>query len=267
MIDIKAMEAKARWVRQQVLEMVVSAGHGHIGGSLSCVEILVALYYGGVLKHDPANPGWEERDRFILSKGQGCQSLYAILADRGYFPLEELESFGKEGSMLEGHPSRRVPGIEVDTGSLGNGLGVGVGMALAARLDGKDHRVYVLLGDGECWEGAVWEAAALAAKERLGNVTAIVDDNGLMATRETGLGDDARGRWQAFGWTTRVLAGHGLPGLVQALRAKPGWERPMVVIAKTVKGKGISFMEGKVEWHHRVPQGEEIEIARRELGA
>lgn len=256
---------KARWVRQQILEMVVAASHGHIGGSLSCVEILVALYYGGVLKHDPRNPEWPERDRFILSKGQGCQGLYAVLADRGYFSLEELKTFGQEGSRLEGHPSIGLPGIEVSTGSLGNGLGIGAGMALAARMDGKDYRTVVLLGDGECYEGSLWEAAVFASEHGLGNLLAIVDDNGLMATTSTQGLNPLWEKWGAFGWNRRVVEGHCFPALLEALLAKSAWHRPMVVLARTVKGKGVTFMEGKVEWHHKVPKGGELEKARREL--
>ena len=259
---------KCRWARQQVLEMVVGAGHGHIGSSLSCVEILVALYQGGILRIDPKNPHWEDRDRFIISKGQGCQSLYAVLADMGFFPVSELQAFGKEGSRLEGHPSVAVPGIEVNTGSLGNGLGIGAGMALAARLQKKDYRVFVLLGDAECNEGAVWETAMFAAHHRLGNLIAIMDNNGLSATGFTDRimqVEPMQQKWEAFGWEVYHVDGHSLKGLKCIRIMRDGNDKPKVLIARTVKGKGISFMENVPKWHHAVPAGEELVKARAEL--
>lgn len=262
-MNMDELEAKALWVRQQALEMIVRAGHGHIGGSFSCVEILVALYHGGVLQHDPANSMWPGRDRLILSKGQACQALYAVLADRGYFPLAELETFGKEGSRLEGHPNRTVPGVEVTTGSLGNGLGIAAGMALAAKLNRQTHRVYALLGDGECYEGAVWEAAIFASEQRLDNLVAIVDANGLMVTRPTQGAHLLVRKWEAFGWPTWHVDGHSLTALMRILtEPAPG---PRAIVAHTVKGKGVSFMEGQTRWHHDVPRGEELDRARREL--
>lgn len=265
------LQEKTKWVRQQVLEMIVGAGHGHIGGSLSCVEILVALYQGGILWVDPKNPGWEDRDRFILSKGQGCQALYAVLADMGFFPVAELEQFGKEGSRLEGHPSWAVPGIEVNTGSLGNGLGIGAGLALSARLQGKNYRVFVLLGDAECHEGSVWEAAMFAAHHRLGNLIAIIDDNGLSATDFTSSVmrvSPLAAKWDSFGWNVHDIDGHSLELLIGCLgRLKRSSEQgtPKVIVASTTKGRGVSFMAMVPRWHHAVPSGEDLEQARAEL--
>jgi len=247
MIDL---EAKANWVRRQILEMTIRAGHGHIGGSLSCVEIMAALYYK-ILR---------PQDKFILSKGHAVSALYPILADLGYFPIEELKTFCQKGSRLWGHPNIEVPGIEVSTGSLGNGLGIGAGMALAAKMNDEDCNVYVLMSDGECYEGSTWEAAMFAGNKRLDNLVAIVDWNNLMVMGKTGI-LSFQDKWRAFGWLTALRDGH---------EAHPNYctvsDMPMVYLAQTIKGKGISFMENNPEWHGRVPHGKEIELARAELG-
>ncbi|MFA5186406.1 MAG: transketolase [Patescibacteria group bacterium] len=250
------MKTKARWVRRQVLEMAVRAGGGHVAPSLSCVDILVALYYDIL----------QAQDRFILSKGHAAAALYAILADRGFFPLAELEGFCR-GGRLGGHPDWGVFGVDFPTGALGHGLSVGAGMAWAARMDRSPSRVFVLLGDGECQKGQVWEAAAFAGHHRLSNLTAIIDRNRLQAvdaTESTMRLDPLLDRWRYFGWLTLEVDGHDFISLMAALRAH-AHRKPLAVICRTTKGKGISFMENRAIWHFRVPTGEELEQARREL--
>jgi len=269
-VNIHALEEKAVWVRRQILETIASSGRGHIGGAFSCADILVALYYAGILRCDPCHPDWNRRDRFILSKGHSCVALYVILSDLGFFPRSELGSFCQRGSMLGGHPDRRIPGIEADTGSLGHGLGIGAGLALSARLDQKDYMTVVMLGDGECYEGSVWEAALFAGHHRLNNLVAVVDRNRQCAmdfTEECNQLEPLAGKWQAFGWDVVVINGHSFERICSAFRdfrARVS-ERPLVILANTIKGKGVSFMEGNIKWHHGVPAGKELEIARREL--
>lgn len=269
-MKIEELERKAKWVRRQVLEMIVSANKGHIGGAFSCTEILVTLYYGGFLRFNPNNPKWGERDRFILSKGHSCVTVFAILADLGFFSISELNSFCQKGSMLGGHPDRNVPGIEADTGSLGHGLGIAAGLALSAKIDKNDYRSVALLGDGECHEGPVWETAMFAAHHQLNNLVAIVDRNWQCVTDFT---EDCNrlepfaDKWKAFGWDVRAINGHSFDELLRALkdfriRESP---RPLVIIANTIKGKGVSFMERNLDWHHSVPAGENLKIARQEL--
>jgi transketolase len=268
--DTNRLIDKSRWVRRQVLEMVAAAGKGHIGGALSCTDILVALFYGGILRFNPADPRWEGRDRFILSKGHSGVALYAILADLGFFPVDSLGSFCRNGTFLGGHPDRNIPGVEVDSGSLGHGLAIGCGLAAAAGMDGRDYLTVVLMGDGECQEGSVWEAAMFAAQHRLGNLVAIVDNNGQGVTDYT---DDSvslepfAGKWRGFNWEAREIDGHSFEALLGALRdvRSRGAQRPLVIIARTIKGKGVSFMERELEWHHGVPTGDKLEKARREL--
>jgi transketolase len=264
------LDERAAWVRHETFEMVMGAGKGHIGGSLSCVEILVALYHGGVLRVDPARPDWSGRDRFVYSKGHACESLYAVLADVGFFPRELLRTYGRSGSPLGSHVDRRIPGVEVSTGSLGHGLGIGAGLAHAAKLDGRDTITVVLLGDGECYEGSVWEAAMFAAHHRLDTLVAIVDRNRqitLEYTEECLKLEPFADKWAACGWQTRQIDGHETDEIRRALGdvRHRGSGRPLVVIADTIKGKGISFMEGVVGWHHGVPRGADVETARREL--
>lgn len=263
---------KAKWVRQQVFEMIVSAGKGHIGGTLSCVEILVALYYGGAFRFGVAGHDSDERDRFILSKGHAAAALYAILADMGYFTVFELSRFNKSGSILSGHPDRRIPGIEADSGSLGHGLGIGIGLALGAKLDRKNFKTVVLVGDGECAEGAMWESAAFAAHHKLSNVMGIVDNNGVCSTdliKNCLDIEPIEDRWKAFGWEVVTVNGHSFDELERAFEQfiRRDSDKPMMVIAKTIKGKGISFMEGDPRWHHEVPRDAELETARGELAS
>lgn len=243
------LEAIARRLRRHIIRSTTAAGSGHPSSSLSMVEILVALFFSGVLRHDPKNPRWQDRDRFILSKGHGAPGLYAVLAERGYFPMAWLNTLRRIGSPLEGHPNmRRLPGLEASTGSLGQGLSLGIGHALAARLDRRDYRVYVMIGDGESQEGQVWEAAMTAAKYGLDNLTAILDFNryqqtGALAEVMPAL-EPVRAKWQAFGWHTIEIDGHDLREVFAALdEARSTRGKPQIIIAHTVKGKGVPLIE------------------------
>lgn len=266
------LRAIARRVRRRAVEMVFAAQSGHPGGSLSAADLLVALYFCH-LKRDAERPAWPERDRFLLSKGHATPGFYAVLAEAGYFPASELATFRRFGGRLEGHPSLAsgLPGVEVQGGSLGHGLAIGVGMALAARMERRDSRVWVMLGDGELQEGEVWEAAMAAAHLRLGNLVAIVDANGV---QQDGLVAEIMGiepliaKWEAFGWAAREIDGHDMDEILRAY----GWaclvgDRPAVIVARTVKGKGVSFMEGRPEWHGKAPSPELYAQALAELRA
>ena len=258
------------WVRREILEMIARAGAGHIGGSLSCTDILVSLYQGGILRAKKGDLAWPDRDRFILSKGHAVEALWATLSLSGFLPPGSLASYGANGTRLGGHPDRSVPGVEVSTGSLGHGLGLGSGLALAARHLQKDYLTYVLLGDGECYEGSVWEAAQFAAHHKLANLVAIVDRNRQITLDDTEACNRLEpfaDKWSAFGWETREVNGHSFDELLKALTAprSPHRTKPLVVIAHTLKGKGVSFMETSVGWHHRVPKGDQLVQARREL--
>lgn len=266
---VGALEAKARVIRRHIIRMLGEAGSGHPGGSLSATEIVTSLYFH-VMRLDPARPDWPDRDRFVLSKGHACPVLYAALAERGFFPVEELLTLRKLGSRLQGHPDmRKLPGVEMSTGSLGQGLSAASGMALAARLDGRDYRVYVLLGDGEIQEGQVWEAAMAAAHYRLDNLTAFIDYNGLQIDGrccEVMTVEPVADKWRAFGWHVVEIDGHDfrqILGAVEEARETRG--RPTMVVARTVKGKGVSFMENQVDWHGTAPKGAQVEQALREL--
>lgn len=265
---IDELKAIARGLRRDVVQMTFTAQSGHPGGSLSEIEILTALYLR-VMRHNPQDPVWPDRDRFILSKGHACPGLYAVLAKCGYFSQEELATFRKIDSRLQGHAHTVTPGVEMNSGSLGQGLSFAVGAALAARIDKKDYRVYVLLGDGECDEGQVWEAAMSAPHYRLGNLTAIVDRNRIQNDRLTsevmGLEPLAE-KWGAFGWNVLEIDGHDIPQVLNALaEARRPRQRPTVIIAHTVKGKGVSFMESNPDFHGRAPNKDEYEQAMAEL--
>jgi len=259
----------ARRLRRHIITMLGRAGSGHPGGSLSAVEIVVTLYWK-VLRHRPADPSWADRDRFILSKGHAAPVLYAALAECGYFPAAELETLRKLNSRLQGHTDRtKTPGVEMSSGSLGQGLSFATGVALAGRLDQRDYRVYTLLGDGECDEGQVWEAAMAAAHFRLDNLVAIVDNNGLQIS---GCNCDVMNleplnrKWDAFGWQVIEVDGHDLAQVAGAFeRAKGVRGQPTVIIARTVKGKGVSFMENNVDFHGKAPNAEEVVRALKEL--
>jgi transketolase len=264
------LKALAHRIRRHVLNMTHRAKSSHVGSSFSMAELLAVLY-GSILRVDPTRLDWDERDRFILSKGHGCAGLYAVLAERGFFPLEVLETFYLNGSILAGHATTTAPGVEVSTGSLGHGLSIGAGMALAAKRDGKAHRVFVMLSDGECDEGSVWEPALFAPQHRLDNLVVIVDYNKIQSlgtVREVMDLEPLADKWRAFRWSTREIDGHDVMAVESALAAvpfEPG--KPSCLIAHTVKGKGVSFMEDKLLWHYRTPQGEEFEAAMRELEA
>jgi transketolase len=269
-VDISALKDKARYIRRQAFEMVINAGRGHLGGSLSCTEILVTLYYAGLLRFDAKNPHWEQRDRFIISKGHAVNTLYVLLADLGYFPFSELSNYTKDGGLLGGHCDYHIPGIETVSGSLGHGLGIASGIALAAKLDGGDCMTFVLLGDGECQEGSIWEAAMFAASHSLGKLVALVDRNRLGSedfTENTARLEPFEDKWRAFGWDVKSVDGHSVEQLLHALkdcRIRES-DRPLVIIANTIKGKGISFLENTPRAHHTLPKGDEVIIARRDL--
>jgi len=255
-------------VRVSVLQMISGAKLGHIGGDFSVTDILTTAYFG-VLRVDPARPDWPDRDRFVLSKGHCAAALYTVLAKAGFFPEAALPSFMQPLSPLNGHPNRnKVPGVEANTGPLGHGLPVAVGCAVAARLSGSARRVLVVTGDGELQEGSNWEAAMAAGHRGLGNLTVVVDRNGLQQgarTEATNRLEPLADKWRAFGWEVVELDGHDHAALLEALGRAPG-EKPRAVLARTVKGKGVSFMEDGVEWHHKVPSPEQVQQALEELG-
>lgn len=271
--DAATVANAAAAMRLDIVEMIAEAGSGHPGGSLSVADIVATLYFGGVLRHDPADPCWPARDRFILSKGHAAPVLYAALARAGYFGHDHLATLRKLGSMLQGHPdSKKTPGVEVSTGSLGQGLSVAAGLAAGLRANaGDDRRVFCLLGDGELQEGQVWEAAMFAAHHGLGNLIAIVDDNGLQidgaCTEVMCLGHIAA-KFSAFGWRTAEVDGHDVDALHAALTAaRAGGGAPHVIVARTVKGKGVSFMEDNAGWHGKAPSADERAQAHAELAA
>ena len=266
--DLKRIAAQARCL---AMDMVYRAASGHIGGSLSAMDILTELYFDQ-LRIDPAKPGDPDRDRFVLSKGHCTPALYPVLALRGYFPLERLQEFRRIDGNLSGHAEmKHVPGVDMSTGSLGQGLSTAVGMALAARLDQKDYRVYALMGDGEIEEGQIWEAAMAAAKYGLGNLCGIVDVNGLQIDGPTASvmpSEPLDEKFAAFGWNVVGCDGHDFDDLAQAFRAATACsDKPTVILARTVKGKGVSFMENQAGWHGKAPNQEQYETAKAELDA
>lgn len=264
----KELKEKAKWVRRQVLEMCVAANVGHIASSLSCVEILMSLYYGGTLRFDPTNPNWEGRDRFIMSKGHGVVALYPILADLGFFPKEELLKFCQPGGILVSHADGSVPGIELTTGSLGHGLGVGAGLALGFKMDNKPNKVVVLLGDGDCQEGSTWEAAMFAGHHKLDNLVTIIDRNMLTVfdfTENYLQLEPLKDKWLAFGWNVVTIDGHSLEQISAAFISST-FHKPKAIIANTLKCKGISFLENNPMAHTFIPSGEMLAFAREELG-
>jgi len=259
----------AKRLRRRIVTMIGKAGSGHPGGSLSAVEIAVALYWR-VLRHKPADPRWPDRDRFILSKGHAAPLLYAVLAECGYIPLEELDTLRRLDSRLQGHGDCcATPGVEMSSGSLGQGLSFGVGAALAGRLDKKDYRVYALLSDGECDEGQTWEAAMAAAHYKLDNLTVIVDKNGIQLsgfTKDIMNSEPLPDKWAAFGWRVSEVDGHDVDRVLAAINdARKVRGRPAAIIARTVKGKGVSFMENNVDFHGKAPTAEQVEKALKEL--
>jgi transketolase len=259
----------AKRIRQHCVCMTSKANASHIGGSLSAADLLAGIY-GRALRYDPQHPDWPDRDRFIMSKGHACSALYAVLAESGYFPVERLETFYQNGSPLAGHVMHKnVPGVELSTGSLGHGLPVATGMAIAAKRDGRPSRIFCMISDGECDEGAVWEAALFAPHHKLDNLIVILDYNkiqSLGAVKEVIDLEPLADKWRAFGWAVRELDGHNLAAIEQALTDVP-YEvgRPSCIVAHTVKGKGVSFMENKLLWHYRAPLGDDRSKALSEL--
>jgi transketolase len=267
---VAEMEAIAKRLRRLIITMIGKAGSGHPGGSLSAVEILTTLYFK-VLRHKPSDPRWPDRDRFILSKGHAAPALYATLAECGYFPVDELLTLRQMDSCLQGHTDCNLtPGVEMSAGTLGQGLSFAIGVALAGRLNRRNYRTYVLLGDGECDEGQVWEAAMAAAHFKVGNLVAIVDNNGIQLdgwNRDIMNLEPFPAKWQAFGWQVIEVNGHSISQLTQAFdQAKEIKGQPAVIIAHTIKGKGVSFMENNADFHGKAPNAEEVKLALKELG-
>jgi transketolase len=266
-MDNQVLLEKANAIRADIIEMLFRCQSGHPGGSLSCVEILIALYYK-VAKVDPANPSWGQRDRIVLSKGHGCPTLYAILADKGYFPREDLWNLRQIDSHLQGHPDmRKTPGVDASTGSLGQGASVAVGLALAAKYKKAGYKVYAILGDGETQEGMVWEAAMSAAHYKLDNLVFILDHNGLQIDGSNdqvmSLGD-IMAKFQAFGFECKRVDGHDIDQIASAVSALVSG-KPLFVLAETIKGKGVSFMENQAGWHGKPINAEEYKVAMNEL--
>jgi transketolase len=268
MADIAFLKRKAVEIRMGLYKLIYEGKAGHTGGSLSSTDILTVLYYH-VMNTDPKNPKWEDRDRYIQSKGHSVEVFWTILADKGFFPKEELKTFSQFNTRLIGHPNNKVPGVEMNTGALGHGLPVSVGMALAAKMDGKSYRVFTLMGDGEQAEGSVWEGAMAASHYKLDNLVAIIDRNRLQITGNT---EDVMSiepladKWRAFGWEVVGVDGNDIEQLVDALGDTPKVKgKPTLVIANTIKSKGLSFAENVASWHHHVPTEEEFEKGMEEF--
>lgn len=272
-MNLEELKSMAGDIRVDIVKMVAEAGSGHPGGSLSAADIMCALYFGGVLKHDAENPKAEDRDRFLLSKGHAAPALYAALAEAGYFPKEELATLRKLHSRLQGHPDcRKLPGVEASTGSLGQGLSIAAGMALGLKLNGSESSVFTLMGDGECQEGQVWEAAMFAAHKGLDNLVAIVDHNHLQIDGriETVCSpEDLGDKFRSFGWQVFQCDGNDMEAILATLEsAKESRSgKPCVIVAETTKGKGVSFMEDQAGWHGKAPNAEQTEQALAELTA
>jgi transketolase len=267
MTGVKELVRLAVLVRRRTVEVVGKASGGHIGGSLSSVDILVALHHA-IMNIDPENPEMKGRDRFIMSKGHSVESYYSTLESRGFITPEMLDTYGQYNSTLAGHPTRKVPGIEFNSGALGHGLSVGVGLAIAAKRSGQSYMTYVLMGDGEHGEGSIMEAAASAGHYKLSNLVAIIDRNYLQIsgrTEEVCAVDDLEGKYRACGWNVVYCNGHDISELLHVLKNAKLSEKPTLVIAHTVKGKGVSFMENRAGWHHKVPTKEQLEQAFSEL--
>lgn len=267
MNEIRELKIIALEVRKRLLRLIYDAKGGHTGGSLSSTDILTVLYFD-ILNVDPANPEKEDRDRFILSKGHSVEGYYCVLSKAGFFPEETLSTYGQFQSLLAGHPTIKVPGIEINSGALGHGLSVGVGMALAAKRDNKKHKVFVLMGDGEQGEGSIMEAANAGGHYKLNNLTAIIDRNRLQIsgnTEDVMALDSLEDRWKAYNWNVTQVDGNDIEQLLATFNNLPENDKPNLVIANTIKGKGISFIENQAVWHHKVPGSEQLEQANLEL--
>ena len=267
--DVERLEEQAVQLRRDIVEMIHAAKAGHPGGSLSAVDMITALYFH-VMRIDPQNPRWEERDRFVLSKGHACPALYAALARRGFFDPKHLTTLRQYHSILQGHPDmNKTPGIDISSGSLGNGLAIGVGMAMSGRLHHQDYMTYVMLGDGEVQEGMVWEAAMAAHHHDLGNLVAIVDCNGVQINgwvNEIMTVEPLADKWRAFGWNVVEVNGHNMKDLLTVLHTAKTMRHPTVILMRTVKGRGVSFMEDDCKWHGNSPSDEELVQAILEIG-
>ena len=267
--DVERLEEQAVQLRRDIVEMIHAAKAGHPGGSLSAVDMITALYFH-VMRIDPQNPRWEDRDRFVLSKGHACPALYAALARRGFFDPKHLTTLRQYHSILQGHPDmNKTPGIDISSGSLGNGLAIGVGMAMAGRLHHQDYMTYVMLGDGEVQEGMVWEAAMAAHHHDLGNLVAIVDCNGVQINgwvNEIMTVEPLADKWRAFGWNVVEVNGHNMKDLLTVLHTAKTMRHPTVILMRTVKGRGVSFMEDDCKWHGNSPSDEELVQAILEIG-
>lgn len=268
-VIIPELEKKAKQLRKNIYDNCVCTGAGHIASSFSCTEILTVLYYH-TIKVDPKNPKWDDRDRFILSKGHSSPIVYNILGDLGFFPIEWLSTCKKKDGKIGEHMQNDVPGVEVSTGSLGHGLGIGCGISLAGKMNLKNYLTFVLLGDGECFEGSVWESIMFAGRSRLNNLVAIVDRNGIGASdfTESGAGlEPFKQKWKSFGWRVKVINGHSVKEILNALNDIRSFkhEKPLVIIANTVKGKGIKCMENDPNWHGKIPDKDKTNVLREEL--
>lgn len=267
--DVERLEEQAVQLRRDIVEMIHAAKAGHPGGSLSAVDMITALYFH-VMRIDPQNPRWEDRDRFVLSKGHACPALYAALARRGFFDPKHLTTLRQYHSILQGHPDmNKTPGIDISSGSLGNGLAIGVGMAMSGRLHHQDYMTYVMLGDGEVQEGMVWEAAMAAHHHDLGNLVAIVDCNGVQINgwvNEIMTVEPLADKWRAFGWNVVEVNGHNMKDLLTVLHTAKTVRHPTVILMRTVKGRGVSFMEDDCKWHGNSPSDEELVQAILEIG-
>ncbi len=267
--DLTELQAICLKIRRHIVEMITEAKSGHPGGSLSAVEIVTTLYWD-VMRHDPARPDWPERDKILLGKGHACPVLYSAMAEAGYTPVDQLKTLRKMGSIYQGHPDRRfIPALEASTGSLGEGLSLGIGMGLAARLNGSPSRAYVILGDGEIQEGQIWEAAMFGSFHKLDNVVAIVDNNKIQLdgwVKDIMNVDPLADKWRAFGWHAIDLDGHSIPALQAAFAEAAATKgKPTCLIAHTIKGKGVSFMENNPKFHGTAPTAQECELALKEL--
>lgn len=262
------LKRKANRIRRHVLQIVADTGKGHLGGTFSCIELFVALYYGDILRCDPKNPKWVDRDRFVVGKGHACLAMYDIFIDKGYMPAAWLETYGCNGARLSGQLNLDTPGVEYNTGSLGHAIGVAAGMALSARMDNSVRRIYALVGDGECAEGSIWESIMFSGQQCLKNLTGIIDRNHLGVTdileddEDSGFLDR---KIKACGWDCIVIDGHSFDEIFAAFEQIKKCSRPCMIIADTIKGKGVSFMENGVKWHHSVPSAEEYAQALKEL--
>ena len=268
--SLEELQAIAKEVRRDIIQMITAAGNGHPGGSLSAVEILVTLYFGGAMKHDPANPKWAERDRLVLSKGHAAPVLYSVMAEAGYLPKDKLNTLRKLGSIYQGHPDVRfIPALDASTGSLGEGVSLVIGMGLAAKLDNSPSRAYCILGDGELQEGQIWEGAMFAAMHKDDNICVIVDHNRIQLdgfVKDIMEVEPLVDKWLAFGWHVIDVDGHDIPALQAAFaEAEATKGKPTVLIARTVKGKGVSFMENNPKFHGMAPTKEEAVLALKEL--